>query len=187
MKTTKTALVTLPVKNKEDKFIQVKMWPLERLDNPFYACVEAAYVNEKTGNVAAKPFLYLIAEVYYCKHYGSEAAGVMDGMTARWGEIGIQMFEPYASVHRKPYPVGDVFVLDPYITDNAIVDTDVLFSDDFDMEGLLAAMLKATTLYATKGARHIDYFIFFGNEDVDEGDIKWRDKLDKTPNTDVEG
>jgi len=60
-----------------------------------------------------------------------------------------------------------VFVLDPYITAQSILDKSVVFAEDFDMEGLVAAMLKATTQYATKGRRDIDYFIFFGEENKD--------------------
>jgi len=185
MKEFKTAIATIPVNGKEGDFLQVKMRPLISLGNPFYACIEAAYVNEKTGNMAAKPFLYLIAEVFYCKAYGEHAPGVMDSESARWGEIGIQMFDDYASEYRNPYPVGDVFVLDPYITAQSILDKSVVFAEDFDMEGLVAAMLKATTQYATKGRRDIDYFIFFGNETIDKDDIEWRKKLERLPNTDV--
>lgn len=121
-------------------------------------------------------FMFLIAQHFIISE-GNEhlAVGMMDSESAQWGEIACQMFEDPIQGYYKP---GSILLLDPCVTRGGFVKNEVVFSDDFDMDTFISALMGTLALFR-KNKKQVEYFVFLGNEYKYPEDKLWRKKFEK--------
>lgn len=123
------------------------------------------------------PFMFLIGEHFFiAKGCEDMAVGIMDSESVRWGEVGCQMFD--SNIGHKPYKPGSILMLDPYVAKGGFVKNEVVFSDDFNMEIFISALMGTLSMFRSSKAQP-EYFVFLGNAGLCPDDALWRKKFDQ--------
>lgn len=167
-------MLTLKINTKNKKTLTIIA---DRLNNPKETLPENGddfhfeiFQGDQSGERLIMSFdcQYMRAE-----GYKDNDVGILDSQSAPLGEVAVQLFHPKGT--RKAYKHGNILMVE-LMPGEYTIDKGVIFDEAFDVDTMIRGIQLAAESFAVKQDIP-EYFVFFGNANMDPTDALWDEKL----------